>query len=153
MSRDQHSVGGHPRKMRWTVTSQRGKGLTAVTQEKHLLLLCFDLICRFFWIFFFTLSTTTTPHCSCWFYWHYEIELSFWAFFQFFPLSHIFCSCYIPLHLCWAFTVLWSFPFFFILLFLLFFPILFLLFSFLFFIILIFNFLNLLYFFYIYSFV
>ena len=26
--------------------------LTAVTQEKHVLLLCFDLFCRFFWIFF-----------------------------------------------------------------------------------------------------
>ena len=27
--------------------------LTAVTQEKHLLFLCFDLLCRFFWMFFF----------------------------------------------------------------------------------------------------
>ena len=33
--------------------SQQGKGLlTAVTQEKHLLFLCFDLFCIFFWIFF-----------------------------------------------------------------------------------------------------
>ena len=30
--------------------------VTAVTQEKHLLFLCFDLLCRFFWIFFFSPS-------------------------------------------------------------------------------------------------
>ena len=30
--------------------------LTAVTQEKHLLFLCLDLYCRFFWILFFLLS-------------------------------------------------------------------------------------------------
>ena len=35
--------------------SQQGKGLTAVTQEKHLLFLCFDLFSRFFWnIFLFS---------------------------------------------------------------------------------------------------
>ena len=44
--------------------------------------------------------------------------------------SHIFYCCYKPLPLCWAFTVLWSFPFF-----------------------LNFNFLNLLLFFYVYFFV
>ena len=30
----------------------RERTLTAVTREKHLLFLCFDLFCRFFWIFF-----------------------------------------------------------------------------------------------------
>ena len=30
----------------------RERILTAVTQEKHLLFLCFDLFCRFFWIIF-----------------------------------------------------------------------------------------------------
>ena len=42
--------------MRWTVTPSEGRTLTAVTQEKHLLHLCFDLFCRFFWIFFFCVS-------------------------------------------------------------------------------------------------
>ena len=51
-SRDQHSVGGHPREGRWTVTPGRERTLTAETQEKHLLFLCFDLLCRFFWMFF-----------------------------------------------------------------------------------------------------
>jgi len=40
---------------------------------------------------------------------HYEIQLSFWAFFFF--LSHIlYCYCK-PLPLSWAFVVLWSFIF------------------------------------------
>ena len=34
--------------------SVRERTLTAVSQEKHLLFLCFDLFCRFFWIFFFS---------------------------------------------------------------------------------------------------
>ena len=33
--------------------SARERMLTALTQGKHLLFLCFDLFCRFFWIFFF----------------------------------------------------------------------------------------------------
>ena len=33
--------------------SHQGKGLTAMTQEKHLLFLFFDLFCRIIWIFFF----------------------------------------------------------------------------------------------------
>ena len=61
-SRDQHSVGGHPREVRWTVTPSEGKdSLTAVTQEKHLLLLCFDLFYRFFCFFFF--SALLPPLC------------------------------------------------------------------------------------------
>ena len=38
--------------VRWTVSPSEERTLTAVTQEKHLLFLCFDLFCRFFWIFF-----------------------------------------------------------------------------------------------------
>ena len=45
-SRDQHSVGGHPREVRWTVTPSEGRTLTEVTQEKCLLFLCLDLFCR-----------------------------------------------------------------------------------------------------------
>ena len=48
-SRDQHSV-GHPREARRTVTPSEGKD--SFPQEKHLLLLYFDLFCRFFWISF-----------------------------------------------------------------------------------------------------
>ena len=68
--------------------------MTAVTQEKHLLFLHFDLFCRFFWI------------------------LSLFSFFPFFPCSvvvvdfssHIF-YCYKLLTLCCAFAVLLSVPF------------------------------------------
>ena len=49
----------------------RGRTLTAVTQEKHFLFLCFDLFCIFFWIFF--LFFPSPSHCSCRFYWHYGI--------------------------------------------------------------------------------
>ena len=35
------------------MTPERERALTAETQEKHLLFLCFHLFCRFFWIFFF----------------------------------------------------------------------------------------------------
>ena len=62
----------------------RERTLTAVTPEKHLLFLFFDLSCRIFWIFLFFLPF---PSSSCWFYWHYEIQLSFWAFF--FPQSYL----------------------------------------------------------------
>ena len=34
------------------MTSSEGKDSVAVTGEKNLLFLCFDLFCRFFWIFF-----------------------------------------------------------------------------------------------------
>ena len=33
------------------MTSREERNLTGVAQEKHLLFLCFDLFCRFFWIF------------------------------------------------------------------------------------------------------
>ena len=61
--------------------------------------------------------------------------------------SHTFYCCYKPLHLHWAFAVLWSFPFFFFFLFSFFFH------FFYFSLFYNFNFLNLLYFFYICSFV
>ena len=59
----------------WLPATERT--LTAVTQEKHLLFLCFDLFCRIFRNFVFIPLC-----CSCWFYWHYEIQLSFFFFFQ-----------------------------------------------------------------------
>ena len=37
--------------------------LTAVTQEKHLLFLCFDLFCRFFWISFFFFFSFPPQSC------------------------------------------------------------------------------------------
>ena len=62
----------------WLPARQRTQ--TAVTQEKHLLFLCFDLFCSFFWICFsFTFFPflffflPPAPCCSCQFYWHYEI--------------------------------------------------------------------------------
>ena len=61
--------------------------------------------------------------------------------------SYTFYCCYRPLHLHWAFAVLWRFSFF------SFFLSSSIIFSFLFFIILTFKFLNLLYFFYIYSYI
>ena len=70
----------------------RERTLTAVTHEKHLFFLCFDLFCRLFWIFFSFCSYTVVIYC-------------------FFPLSHIVYCCYKPLPLHWAFAVLWSFPF------------------------------------------
>ena len=48
--------------------SQQGKGLIAVTQEKYLLFLVFDLFCRFFFSFFFLPFSPLC--CSCQFYWH-----------------------------------------------------------------------------------
>ena len=77
----------------------RERTLTAVTQEKHLLCLCFDLFCRFFSIFSFFFPSfplpPPCPHCTCQFYWQYEIYLRFWAFFSF--LSHIFFTVVINL--------------------------------------------------------
>ena len=63
----------------------RERTLTAVTQEKYLLFLCFHLFSSFFWIFFLFSSLC----CSCWFYWHYDILFSFWVFF-----NHPFFCCY-----------------------------------------------------------
>ena len=68
----------------------RERTLTAVTQERHLLFLCFNSFYRFIWIFFFFLFP---PLCySCRFYWH-----SLWNPVKllnvFFPQSHFYC-CY-----------------------------------------------------------
>ena len=56
-SRDHHSVGGHPREVRWTVTPSKGKDPDSSdsktkTTTKNLFLF-FDLLCKFFWILFF----------------------------------------------------------------------------------------------------
>ena len=54
----------------------RERTLTAVNQ-RHLLFLCFDLLCSFFWIFsffiLFLFFLPAPPCCSCQVYWHYEI--------------------------------------------------------------------------------
>ena len=55
------TVGGHPREVRWTVLPVRERTLSAETQEKHLLFLCFDLFCRFFQIFLFFFFPSSPP--------------------------------------------------------------------------------------------
>ena len=94
----------------------RERTLTAVIQEKHLLFLCFDLFCTCFWIFF------SPSHCTCQFYWHYEIWLSFGVFVFFFPPSITFFI--VVINLCLYIGLLWfcgSFLSFFLSFFLLFF--------------------------------
>ena len=81
--------------------------LTAETQEKHLLFLCFDLFYRFLWIFSFFFF----PHLSVVVVDFIGIMKSNEAFELFFILSHMFYCYYKPLPLCWAFAILWSFPF------------------------------------------
>ena len=51
-SRNQQSVGGHPREVRWAATPSMGKDSDSSDSEKHLFFLCFDMFNRFFWIFF-----------------------------------------------------------------------------------------------------
>ena len=77
--------------------------LTAVTQEKHLLSLCFDLFCRL--LDFFSLSTppVVVVHFIGTMNSNEALEL-----YYFFFLSHIFLLLYKPLPLRWAFAVLWS---------------------------------------------
>ena len=77
-------------------------------QEKHLLFLCFDLLCRFFGIFFLLPNPFFLP---------FVVVVDFIGtmkskFLSFFFLSHIFYYCYKPLPLHWALTVLCGFPFF-----------------------------------------
>ena len=99
---------------RWSgLWLQRGKGLcTAVTPENiyYSYVLTYYVDSLDFFPFF-------PPILELSFYWHYEIELRFWALFF---LSHIFYCCYKPLPLYWAFAILWSFPFYFSFLILLF---------------------------------
>ena len=80
---DQPSVGGHPREVSWTVTLSEGKDSDSSDSRKTLFL-CFDLLCRFFWIFFsfflfcFFPSFFFTPGCgNCQSYWHNETLLNF----------------------------------------------------------------------------
>ena len=95
---------------------QHEKGLTAVTQEKYLLFLFFDLFCRFFWVFFsappWPLIVVVDLLAL-----RYPVKLFSFFFIPFFFLSHIF-YCHKPLPLGWAFAVLGSFPLFFFSLFL-----------------------------------
>ena len=73
-SRVQHSVGGHAREVRWTVTPREGKDSDSSDSRKNLLFLYFDLFCRIFWIFLSFFPPFLPPlWCSCQFYWHYEI--------------------------------------------------------------------------------
>ena len=87
------------------------KTVIAVTQEKHLLFLFFDLFCRFFWILFFfflfpfPLSVVVVNFIG-------TMKSNEALKDYFFFLRHIFYCCYKPPSLCWAFEVLWSFSFF-----------------------------------------
>ena len=74
----------------------RERTLAAVSEEKHLLFLFFDLFCRFVWIFFLFFSLFSLPLL------YLLILLALWnltkllSFFHF-VLSHIFYCCYKPL--------------------------------------------------------
>ena len=82
----------------------RERTLTAVTQGKHLLFLCFDLFCRFFWIFFFPFSPSLSLLLILLALWNLIKLLRFF----FFSVTFFYC-CYKPMPLRWAFAVLWSF--------------------------------------------
>ena len=43
-SRDQHSVGGHPREVRWTVTPSEGKDSDSSDSRKTFIILMFSLV-------------------------------------------------------------------------------------------------------------
>ena len=84
-----------------------------MTQEKHLLLLWFDLFCGLFGLFFpFFFFLSFFPPSVVIVVNFIGIMKSNEAFELFFILSHMFYCYYKPLPLCWAFAALWSFPFF-----------------------------------------
>ena len=87
-SRDQHSVGGHLWRWGGLWLPAREKTLKAVTQEKHLLFLCFDCFWRFFWIFvsFFSLFPALLELSIFLALWNLIKLLSLFVF----SLSHIF---------------------------------------------------------------
>ena len=58
-SRDQHSIGGHLREVRWTVTPSKGKDSDSSDSRQNSLFLFFDLFPRFFWIFSFSFSPSS----------------------------------------------------------------------------------------------
>ena len=130
-SRDQHSVGGHPREVRWT-DSQWGKRLWQQWLRKNI-----------YYSHVFTCSVNSFGFFFSFLVFHFPpsvvvvIWLEVWNLISllsfFFFLSHIFYYCHRPLPLCWAFAALLSFPFFFFSFFFL---------CFCLFIILTFNFLN-----------
>ena len=81
--------------------------LTAVTQEKHLLLLCFDLLCGSFgcsFFFFFSLFPPSSVVVAS-----FIGTMKANQAFEFFSFNHTFYYYYKPLLLHWAFAVLWSF--------------------------------------------
>ena len=86
------------------MTPSEGRILTAVTQEKRLLFLFFDLFCRFFYIFF-PASVVLSILLAL------RNPIKFLSFF--FRFSHVFYRRHKPLPLHWAFAVLRSFPLFF----------------------------------------
>jgi len=57
-SRDQHSVGGHPREVRWTVTASKAKDSNSSDSRKTFIILIFYLYYRFFWIYFSFFSSS-----------------------------------------------------------------------------------------------
>ena len=79
-----------------------------MTQEKHLLFLCFHLFCRVFWIFFFLYFPCYPPLLQIPILLAPRNLIMLLSFSL--CLSHI-LYCYQPLPLNWALTVLWSFPF------------------------------------------
>ena len=73
-SRDQPSVGGHPREVTWTVTPSEEKDSESSDSRKkknysHVLTCSADSLV-WFCFFFFPFPPLC---CSCWFYWHDEI--------------------------------------------------------------------------------
>jgi len=44
MSRDQYSVGGHPREVRWTVTPSEGRDSDSTNSRKTVIILMFLLV-------------------------------------------------------------------------------------------------------------
>ena len=53
LSKDQYSVGGYPKEVRWTVTpSKRKDSDRSDSRKTFIILMVFYLFSRFFWIFF-----------------------------------------------------------------------------------------------------
>ena len=103
-SRVQHSVRGHTREVRWTVTPREGKDSDSSDSRKPLFL-WFDFSYRFFWISFSLISSSVVVVD---FIGSKKSSSAFELLF-FFLLSHIFYCCYKPLPLCWAFAILFFF--------------------------------------------
>ena len=96
-SRVQHSVRGHTREVRWTVTPREGKNSDSSDSKK--IYYSYVLTCSVDFFGFCFLLFPPSTFCSCQFYWHYEIWLSFGVFVFFFPPSITFFIVVINLYL------------------------------------------------------